>query len=382
MLNPELRSTLKEYLNMHSPLYSECQSYMPIGLEAWKRNRNMCNHALSCLDSFTEDDGVVIVNESNIAALSFCIETILACSDAQASWYRAYRVWIVYRFLSYFVWRGKKPEIESYNAWGPLIYELSQEQLSYYLWWRQEANHQRFRESTGEYVWLFVYEKLLNVNPSETNHETLIILENTYSYYKENYPRPVHKRLTVEKLGHLIVNYALFNGLYNKIRELGDKYGVDDDYPLYLRLSKGKFVGLGRYLLDFASSDIKTKSLIGSDEERYAVQILPLILEKIYKRNNSLRNLLINSICGKLDSHVSWDFFETPVFSSIIARFIAHGEQTSFSLNENTYVLATGGTYSSDKEHVNNQYSWYFNDCGDRFHVAGLYSCSPYSNGT
>ncbi len=346
---------------------------MPVGLEEWKHKRDMCNHAFSCLDSFAEDDGVIIVNESNIAELSFCVETIRTYTSAQASWHRAYLVWIVYRFLSFFEWQGVKPEIESYDSWGPLVYELSQKQLSYYLWWRQEANHQLFHESTGEYVWLFIYEKLLNVNRCESNHETLMILESTYSYYKENYPRPVHKRLSVEKFGHLIVNYALFNGLYDNVKELGDKYGVDDDYPLYLRFSKGRYIGLGRYLLNFASSDIKTKSFIGSDEELYVVQKLPLVLEEIYKNNNALRNLLINDICGKLDHHVSWDFFETPVFSPSIARFIEHGDQTSFSLNGNTYVLATGKTLSSDKEFVNNQYSWYFNDRGDRFHVAGLY---------
>ena len=228
MLSPELLSTLKEYLDMNSPLYAECQSYMPISINEWKHMRDMCNQAVLCLDSFS-DDGAVIVNGSNIAALSFCIETIQACTNARTSWHRAYLVWIVYQFLSFFEWRGEKPEMESYDSWGPLIYELSQEQLSYYLWWRQEANHLMFHESTGEYIWLFVYEKLLNVNRCESNHETLLILENTYSYYKENYPRPIHKRLTVEKFGHLIVNYALFNGLYGNVKELGAKYGVDDE---------------------------------------------------------------------------------------------------------------------------------------------------------
>lgn len=88
---------------------------------------------------------------------------------------------------------------------------------------------------------------------------------------------------------------------------------------------------------------------------------------------------MINDICGTLDQHASWSFFETPVFSANIARFIVHGEQKSFLLNGNTYVLATGETLSADKALVNDQYSWYFNDQGDRFHIAGLYYRKQFS---
>jgi hypothetical protein len=132
-------------------------------------------------------------------------------------------------------------------------------------------------------------------------------------------------------------------------------------------------------LINFASADIKTKSFNGSDEESYALQILPEVIEGIYKRNNVLRSLLINDICGKCHQHVCWDFYETPVFAPNIARFISHGEQASFSLNGNTYHLATGETLSSDKELINNQYSWYYNDHGDRFHIAGLYYRKQFS---
>lgn len=373
MLGAALLATLEEYLNMHSSLYSECRPYRTIDLKEWKRIRNMSSRALLCLESFSEDDGVVIVNESNIEAVSFCVETIQTCTYGRTSLHRSYLMWNVYRFLSFFEWQGEAPKMESYESWGPFIFELSPKQLSYYLWWRQEANCGFFHESTDAYVWLFVYEKLLNVNPYESNSATLTILESTYSYYRENYPKPSHKCLTVEKFGHLIVNYALFNGLYDKVKELGNRYGVDDDYLLYLQFSKGKYAGLGRYLLNFASSEIKTKSFKGSDEEAYVIKNIPVILEEIYKKNNTLRSLLINDICGKLDQHSCWEFYETWIFSLSTAPLIAHGDHTSFLLNGNTYALATGKTLSSDKELANNNCSWYLNDRGDRFHVEGLY---------
>lgn len=381
MLISGLRTELLSYFDLNREEYFESHSYLEINMQQWISIFDAAANAVSKIDAFSSSDGFVVVNESNVSSVQQCITDMYTCMNGRASWHRASLILLEYQFLAHFKWIGYAPQFVEYSGWGPCIYDLSDEQLAYYLWWRERAKIGEFAQASGEYIWLFVYECLLNTT-GLTPINTRNLLERLYNHYLVTYPKPIHKRLSAEKLGFLIVNYTLYNGLYDDIQRIIQTYGIDDNYRKYHCFSEGKYQGFSKELLAIVLTDVKPKGFAGSEEESFVLHVLPLVFENIARNNTDLHKMILADLCGALNDHARWEFYESPVLSANLARRISPDQDhRSFVVDGNTYAYAAGEDLAANKEIANNRYG-YYNDSGDNFHQKGMFYRSQYEGTT
>lgn len=379
MLSTELQDKLVNFFDLDRAEYRESHGYLVIGGDQYQNITDTAKKAIKTLLSFSDANGYVPIKENNVAMLWKCVNAINTCMYHRSSWHRESTILLVYQFLRYFRWEGTTPNYIGYHGWGPLIYELLPEQLAYYLWWREEAKNRRFHEATTEYLWLYIYDTVLNTcynSPSRS----LIALQELYNSYSRLSPAVAHKKLSRQKLGYFIVNYALYNGLTADINNLLETYGIDDTFNIYHRIADGCFKGVELYLLSLASSSVKTKAFDNSDEKPFILTIIANAFEQISKvcKDNSIN--LLGDICGVLNDHALWVPYDSPVlYARSAVQTVASNKHVSFAIGENFYVYATGNDLSADRNLVNSNYSFYYNDDGRTFHCKGFYYRNEYS---
>lgn len=379
---PELKTKLLSYFDLNREEYHICHSYLRIDMERWTSIAEAAERARTNLDSFSSSGDFVIVNANNVASLQQCIEDMRICMNVHTSWHRASLILLEYQFLSHFRWCDDAPKFVEYDGWGPCIYDLTVEQLAYYLWWREKVKVQEYAQTTGEYLWLFIYECLLNTT-NMTSTETKDLLEHLYAYHLETYPKPIHQRLSAKELGHFIVNFALYNGLYEDVPRLIHIYGIGDNYRKFHSFSCGKYQEFSKELLSMALSDVKTKGFSGSEEEHYVLHMLPRVFENIASTNPELHKIILGDLCGALNEHACWTVYDSPVLSSdIVRRIDPKQDHLSFIIDGNTYTYAKGEDLAANSELANNMYSWYYNDGGQNFHKKGMFYRSQFEGTT
>lgn len=379
MLSDKLLEKLTGFFDLDKDEYRESHRYYPIDEDQMEYIRSTAKHTIKVLPTFTEVKGRISIDEKSVAILRECIEGLHICMRPCTSWHRESTVFLVYMFLQNAQWTGKKPKYITYDGWGPIIFDLSSEQLAYYLWWREEARTGTFHEATGEYLWLYIYDVVLNTCYT-TPEKSLAALEKLFDSYSLLSPVITHKRLSQQKLGWFITNYALYNGITSDIEQLLRKYGIDDYYDVYHSISNGCFAGLESHLLMLASSTIKTKAFNTSAEMQFVLSVLSLAFEDICKicRANAVN--ILGDLCGSLTEHASWNPYESPILSMRTAiHTVSSDKHTSFQLGKNIYIYATGNDLSSNRDMVDNTYSFYHNDSGERFHRQGFYYRKKYS---
>lgn len=177
----------------------------------------------------------------------------------RSSLHREITALLGYQFLSYFRWEGTASNYIGYDDTDPLLLRLSSEQLAYYLWWREEAREGIFHRTTNGYLWIYIYDTVLNTCYNDEN-QSLSALQELYHSYNRLSPEATHKELSHQKLGFFIVNYALYNGLTVDIDRLFNTYGVDDTFNILHRVAQGHFMGpnfTARLMIDYVIRKIQ-----------------------------------------------------------------------------------------------------------------------------
>ena len=379
MISNKLQNKLISFFDLDRDEYRESHGYISIDEDKYLSIVSTAKKAIKTISAFSDSDGYVTVNENNVVMLWECIDALHTCMYPRSSWHRESTVLFTYQFLRNFRWTGMAPKYIGYDGWGPLIYELSSEQLTYYLWWREEVKNGRFYEATGEYLWLYIYDIVLNTCYNESN-QSLIALQNLYNSYDRLSPAVTHRKLSRQKLGYFIVNYALYNGLTFEINKLLKTYGVDDTFNIYQRIANGCFKGAEKHLLSLASSVVKTKAFENSEEKLFVLSILAETFEQISKICKKASVNFLGNICGTIDDHVLWRPYESPVlYARSATKTVAPDKHISFAIGENLYIYAVDDDLSTDRELANNNYSFYYNDKGSDFHCKGFYYRKEYS---
>ena len=379
MLSDELKNRLVSFFDLDRDEYRESHGYLAIGEDQYQHIIDTAKKAIKTIFSFSDIDGFVAVDKDNVAMLLECIYALNTCMHHRNSWCREATILLAYQFLSNFRWTGIAPEYVGYDGWGPLIYELSSEQLAYYLWWREEAKDGMFHEATGEYLWLYIYDTVLNTCYNDSN-QSLDALQKLYNSYSRLSPVVTHKRLSHQKLGYFIVNYALYNGITHDIDRLLKTYGMDDTFYIYNRVAIGCFNGIESHLVSLASSVVRTKVFENSEEKDFVLTIIARVYEQINKICKEYSINLLGDICGTFNDHALWAPYESPVLSARSAvKTVASNKHVSFAIGDNYYIYATNGDFSSDRELANSEYGFYYNDHGRRFHCKGFYYRKEYS---
>ncbi len=379
MLSDELKNKLISYLDFDYNSYDYCKYHRGLSENERQHIIENASEAINNITYFSEIDGCVAIGNDNITVLWKCIEAITACMrPLYSSLRRSETVLSVYQFLSNFRWTGMLPHYISYNGWGPLIYELTVEQLSYYLWWREEAKNGVFNVVTGEYLWLYIYDIVLNTCYDDSN-QSLVALEKLYDSYERLSPGVTHLKLSCKKLGYFIVNYVIYNGIPVNINELIKTYGVDDTFNIYDRISNGCFKGSERHLLSLATSAVGGKRLNDiSSETLFMVSIIAEVFEQISIICKDASINLLGDFCGTLTNDALWNPFESPVLKAeTMVKTVQLNKHVSFSIGENPYFYVADDDLSADYISENEKYIFYHN--GYRCYRKGFYYRKEYS---
>ena len=381
-LSGELRTKLFDIFNLDNIEYKECHEYNKLYSQHANVDNKIAESAFEAkriINTLKEKDGYAVVDEKNADQVWKCLQAINDCMRYNTSWQRSNCVYLAYRFLENFRWFGKAVEFTAFNAWGPLIFDLNKNQLSYYLWWRENAKKGVFHVATGEYLWLYINDIVLNTC-LETASESLSALIALYEKYPDLSKGATHKRLSQQLLGLYIPNYARYNGLTDNIESLTDRFGFDDNFLICLDIEKGIFEGHESYLMSLTSSAIRTTTFMNSPEKQFVINIISLAFQKVHKICKSNAINIARNLVGERKAHVCWVPYDSPLLAmDTITQIPTEIPHTSFYCCGNTYSYTSSEDKALNSQLLGNYSSWYHNDTGENFDRKGFFYRSEYT---
>ena len=385
MGNKTLLDQMNSFFDFGRKEYIACLNY--IGEVRQEKEQihtiyELANYAQKTISKFRIENNKFIVNYASIDSLSICINAITECAQARGnSWQRETAIRLVYEFLSVFQWQDAAPNYDEYEHWGPIIYDLTSSQLAYYLWWREEVKLERIHKTNEAYLRLYIYDIILNTCYS-SSEESICALETIYKVYPNLVPEPKYKRFSHQNLGFLITNYALNNKAVDNIQKLIDKYGLDDTFTYYYKISNGRYDQTENHLLKFLPSHIKTGLNKNIEEREFVLGIFAEVFNKICENEENKREFSLH-ICGHLNDHVLWQPFYSAVLSARSACNSTSIEtRQSFRIGDSVYYTTKGKDLSDSADGYNTNRSFYNNDQGERVHRSGFIYRSEYSGPT
>ncbi len=382
MMSQDKLNELLCFFDLGRSEFIECYNYVSLKKDDVHIIYDAARKAKRLIGSFDQIGNHIKVNETTIDALHTCICAIKTCLRPLSSWQRENTVHLVYQFLQHFQWMGKEQQYEEYDEWGPIIFELSSKQLAYYLWWREEVKRGIFHKTNRAYMWLYIYDVVLNTCYT-TPKESLDALESLYSIYHLHVPINTRKHLNKQKLSYIITNYALYNNEVDNIQELIQNYGLDDDYSIYHSILNGSFEGTETHIIGLSSQPIRNSLHKNIEEKEFVLKTLSTVLSSVYNLCVNKGINISEQICGQLNDHVLWHPYDTAILSANSAINTTPIEiHKSFRIGWNYYYFTQCADLSSSKSGVNPKFSLYNNDNGERTHRNGFYYRFKYSGPT
>lgn len=328
--------------------------------------------ATNNIPNIEEIDGNIAVNSQNFNILWTILRGIHAAySD------KYYRMWMFYKLLSRCTWVGLPVKFCATAATS--IDEIKfPDELAYYIWWREEYKKKHILKCTRTHYWMYVRDLLHNTvfTSAEDSLDSLIFHYQQYSNLAATTDSFFYNK---QKVKNLILNYALYNGLWNKAQQLIYKYGPVDNYEICKNISEGSYIGAGEYLIELAYSKVKTKAFVNSPLYQDVVNALPIVFKQL---DEVCKNRWINvstNLVGQEQTHVVWDVYDGIIYEGILHEIVPLSVHQNFSIGKNFYCCATQSFVSVEAEDDSTILQKHYSDRGEFFHKKGSYYCKKYT---
>lgn len=329
----------------------------------------------------TDNNGVMSIDWNNISIIHkiLClIDDISHCRDA--SWLRGNATYYYFKLLSHCHWDGPIVEFVHFKTWGPIPYDQDENQLAYYLYWRDNAKKGLFLQCTDSQLWLYTYDLILNMcfpNERET-FQSLLILNNNY---KKLISTSTSRVRNEQYHKTIVAEYCIYNSLVDEYNSLPPDFKIIDWFTVCNSIVNRSFNGTGEYLYTFSYSIQK------SSNDSEIVHVLPQLLESIlinYVQIDKINfNRIAHDLVGEKNTHCTWEpYNDTLIHPETLRKIPRTSTAINFFLNGNHYSYVVHPDRCRDKDMANTHSSWYYNDCGELFEKQGCYYHTKYEGAT
>ena len=256
----------------------------------------------------------------------------------------------LYYIFSFVSW-GESLICDYVTITSHYLIDFTEDELMYYICQREQVKLNHILPDNPTFLWFYIYDILLNTcyNDVTTSLSALKYVYNNYDNITSGY-RQYNSRLFSKKtLGFYITNYMIYNWQVDKITDIANSYGFDDDYAYYDKISKGDFKNTASFLLDKTSSKLNIKSILNSDLADIYKQVLENVLENIFTECHGKSINMIYDLCGIKHEHTLWNPYGDSMLLGYAAIYSVNTDiHRSFCVNNNVYFFSRDEDRTSD----------------------------------
>lgn len=213
--------------------------------------------------------------------------------------------------IKYNLYSGHSCEYVPFYSYVPQYDQMNSQQLSYYLWFRENAREKNYIKTDSGYLFLYIYE-LLNLGDRLNVEESQTILTDLWNKYHDEFPA------ISSKLADWICDFSLLHKLPSP--KNADSRIVQKVFSLkefYINIPTDDMLGCAKALMKYCSSyDFHTSKFSQGENLKFFETHIPLALVETVK---------YYSADGKILSGL--DFGDSTITRDVYAGALCTAEQ-------------------------------------------------------
>jgi hypothetical protein len=232
---------------------------------------------------------------------------------------------------------GKPCERVPFFSYVAQYSQLSQRQLEWYFWWRQNVRNRVFLDTDLSYIYLYIYE-IINLGDMIDTGRACASLIDIWVHYREEYPQ------LRSALGEWICDYSLLNGIpirYSDSMITADMIKGCSLPEVFFGFEEDKPETIASFLLSFCNGYQYRKSKFYAENAALYDQMIPGCLlrvvpflrfwegENAARKKHVSRSAFVGALCSyRVRKHIEVDYIPlcSAELKSLVTGIIKYAE--------------------------------------------------------